>query len=165
MKILLAVDGSSFSDAAVTTVARRPWPANSELKILSVLEPPLPPTPEAWSIPPDYFAELERAALANAQTTVAAACETLKRTLAGSVAVSCEYLQGSPKNVILEEAERWGADLIVVGSHGYPAWERFLMGSVSQAVVAHAKCSVEVVRNRKPVADEEARYAANRYLK
>jgi nucleotide-binding universal stress UspA family protein len=48
--------------------------------------------------------------------------------------------------VILDEAESWGADLIVVGSHGYRAWERFLLGSVSQSVVSHAKCSVEVVR-------------------
>jgi len=48
--------------------------------------------------------------------------------------------------VILDEAESWGADLIVLGSHGYNAWKRFLLGSVSQAVVSHAKCSVEVVR-------------------
>jgi hypothetical protein len=39
-----------------------------------------------------------------------------------------------------------GADLIVVGSHGYRALERFLLGSVSQSVVSHAACSVEVVR-------------------
>jgi hypothetical protein len=35
---------------------------------------------------------------------------------------------------------------IVVGSHGYRAWERFLLGSVSQSIVSHARCSVEVVR-------------------
>jgi nucleotide-binding universal stress UspA family protein len=48
--------------------------------------------------------------------------------------------------VILDEAESWRADLIVEGSHGYSAWKRFLLGSVSQAVVIHANCSVEVVR-------------------
>ena len=53
---------------------------------------------------------------------------------------------GAPRPVILDEAENWGADLIVMGSHGYGAWKRFLLGSVSQAVVSHAKCSVEVVR-------------------
>jgi len=53
---------------------------------------------------------------------------------------------GPPRVVILDEAESWGADLIVVGSHGYRAWERFLLGSVSQSIVSHAECSVEVVR-------------------
>jgi nucleotide-binding universal stress UspA family protein len=53
---------------------------------------------------------------------------------------------GSPRPVILDEAESWGADLIVLGSHGYSAWKRLFLGSVSQAVVSHAKCSVEVVR-------------------
>ena len=53
---------------------------------------------------------------------------------------------GSPKRIIVEEAETWGADLVVVGSHGYRSWERMLLGSVSQAVAAHAECSVEIVR-------------------
>ena len=56
-------------------------------------------------------------------------------------------IEGPPKLVILEEAEKFGADLIVVGSHGYGFVERFLLGSVSQAVAVHAKCSVEIVRN------------------
>jgi hypothetical protein len=58
MKILLAIDGSSFSDVAVAEIARRPWPAGSEIKVLSVFELPLPPTPEAWAIAPEYFEEL-----------------------------------------------------------------------------------------------------------
>jgi len=49
--------------------------------------------------------------------------------------------------VILREAERWNADLIVVGSHGYGPIRRFLFGSVSAAVALNAKCSVEIVRN------------------
>ena len=56
---------------------------------------------------------------------------------------------GPPKRVILEEAEAFGADLIVLGSHGYGAFERFLLGSVSQSVALHAKCSVEIVRRPK----------------
>ena len=48
--------------------------------------------------------------------------------------------------MIVEEAERWGADLILVGSHGYGSVKRFMLGSVSQAVATHAPCSVEIVR-------------------
>lgn len=48
----------------------------------------------------------------------------------------------------MEEAEAFNADLIVAGSHGHGGLERFLLGSVSQTVAAHAKCSVEIVRRR-----------------
>jgi nucleotide-binding universal stress UspA family protein len=55
--------------------------------------------------------------------------------------------------VILDQAESWGADLIVLGSHGYSGWRRFLLGSVSHAVATHAHCSVEIVR-QKPHAEK-----------
>ncbi len=63
--------------------------------------------------------------------------------------VTMGVLSGVPKRAILEEAERFGADLIVVGSHGHGMLERFLLGSVSQAVALHATCSVEIVRSPK----------------
>jgi nucleotide-binding universal stress UspA family protein len=46
---------------------------------------------------------------------------------------------------ILAEAEEWGADLIVIGSHR-PAMSTYLLGSNAKTVVRHAKCSVLVVR-------------------
>jgi len=149
MKILLAVDGSTCSDAAVEEIATRPWPTSSEIKVLSAFELPIPPTPEAWAIPPDYFEELDRSAKEHAKAIVERALETLRRRLHSSVAITGECLPGPAKTVILDEAENWKADLIVVGSHGYRAWERFLLGSVSQAIVSHARCSVEVVRKRE----------------
>jgi nucleotide-binding universal stress UspA family protein len=59
--------------------------------------------------------------------------------------------EGDPRSVIVDEAEDWKADLIVVGSHGRTGLKRWLLGSVTQAVVAHAPCSVEVVRRRRPI--------------
>jgi nucleotide-binding universal stress UspA family protein len=146
MKVLLAVDGSPCSDAAIEEVCRRPWPADSFVKVINVFELPLPPTPEAWAIPPGYFEEMDQAIRKHSQTIVAHAIEKLTAKLNKAVRIDGGCFPGSPRAVILEEAERLGADLIVVGSHGYRAWERFLLGSVSQAVVLHAKCSVEVVR-------------------
>jgi nucleotide-binding universal stress UspA family protein len=64
------------------------------------------------------------------------------------VEISGELLFGSPDSRIVEAAESFGADLIVVGSHGYNRWERLLLGSVSASVVHHAPCSVLVVRTR-----------------
>jgi nucleotide-binding universal stress UspA family protein len=145
MKILLAIDGSTCSDEAIEGIARRPWPVGSEVKVLTAFELSLPPTPETWALPPGYLDEMDRAARQHAQSIVERAVEKLKSKL-DAVVVHGEFLPGPARIVILDEAESWGADLIIVGSHGYRAWERFLLGSVSQSVVSHAKCSVEVVR-------------------
>jgi nucleotide-binding universal stress UspA family protein len=144
MKILLAVDGSEYSDAAVEQVVNRPWPEGTQVKVISAFEMPISPTPETWSIPAEYFNELELAARSRATDAVTSAVEQLKT--AKGLTIESEVIEGSPKQVILDEAERWSADLIVVGSHGYRGWERLLLGSVSQAIVSHARCSVEVVR-------------------
>ena len=156
MRILLAVDGSSFSDAAVNEVASRPWPPASEVKVVTAFQVPLVPTPEVWAISDEYFPELERIAREQAQSVVDAAVSRLATSLDKSLTVTGEVLVGLPREAILEEAERWQADLIVMGSHGYGAWRGFLLGSVSRTVVTQAKCSVEVVHRRQEHEDARA---------
>lgn len=144
MKILLAIDGSPCSEAAVEEVARRPWPEGTSVKVLTALEPPVPPTPHAWALPPSYYDDLQAVRRKQGQNIVDHAMQRLKSNK--TVSVDAVLVPGSPRPVIVDEAESWGADLIVLGSHGYSVWKRLLLGSVSQAVVSHAKCSVEVVR-------------------
>lgn len=146
MRILMAIDGSPCSEAAIHEVALRPWPANSEFRIISAFQIPLNPAPEAWTLQPECYAEMERAEREQAQKAVDVACGELRKAKGESANVSGQVLPGPPQPVILEEADRWKADLIVVGSHGYGTWHRLILGSVSQAVVLHAHCSVEVVR-------------------
>src|SRR5262249_34217112 len=76
--------------------------------------------------------------------------------------ITREVANGSAKDVILDEAEKWGADLIVLGSHGYKGWRRFLLGSVSHAVATHARCSVEIVRRRGSGEDRGERIEGRR---
>ncbi len=147
MKILLAVDGSQISDAAVTEVARRPWPPGSEVRIISAADWPASPALQD-SLPPHFKAELEKSALQHAEGIADKAISTLRENEYQVLPVSKAVTIDSPKDAIIEEAERWGADLIVVGSHGYRGYKRFLLGSVSQAVAAQAKCSVEIVRRQ-----------------
>ncbi len=146
MKILVGVDGSPYSDAALAEVARRPWPKGSEILVVHAFELPLAMTPEVWSLPSEYYDQLDRVTREHAMAVVEVAVEKLKSALGEAAQVQGKSIPGSPKRVILSEAENWKPDLIVVGSHGYPVWERLLLGSVSHAVVSHAKCSVEVVR-------------------
>jgi nucleotide-binding universal stress UspA family protein len=160
MRILLCVDGSPCSDAAVEEVGRRPWPDGSLIKVLTTFELPMPPTPEGWALPVNYFDEMDLALRKQAQNIVDRAIAQLKTKLPKTIAVDAQILPGPPRNVILDEAEGWGANLIVVGSHGYRAWERFLLGSVSQSVVSHAKCSVEVVRSKQGRRNESQRFSS-----
>lgn len=143
MKILLAVDGSACSNAAVASVAARPWPPGSSLKIISAVELPFMPTPETWALPDSYYAQLEEAAQEQAQKAVDDAAARLAQS---QLEITTEVQNGRARDVILNEAENWKADLLVVGSHGYSGWQRFWLGSVSQSIASHAHCSVEIVR-------------------
>ena len=146
MKVLLAIDGSACSDAAVAEVSRRPWPTGSEVKVFSVVELPVVPAIDPWTIPPDYFEEIMKAARESAGEAVGKAVAKLQMGEDKTLKITSQMIEGSPKRAILDEAEQWRADLIVVGSHGYGVLNRLLLGSVSQAMALHAKCSVEIVR-------------------
>jgi nucleotide-binding universal stress UspA family protein len=145
MKILLATDGSDYSKAAVNSVAERTWPEGSVLKIVSVMEIPYAPTTEAWVLPDSYYNELERVAKEQAESAIK---DAVGRFRSAGLEIITKIISGSPREVILDEAESWDADLIVLGSHGYTGWQRFLLGSVSHAVATHAHCSVEIVRKK-----------------
>lgn len=146
MKILLSVDGSAFSYAAVEEVANRPWPSQSEVKVITAAELPVMVGMEPWVPSPDYFEQLQKAIRDAAQDVIDKALLKLSASTDKTLKISTEIIEGSPGQVIVDEAERWKADLIVMGSRGLGAWNRLLLGSVSSAVVHHAKCSVEIVR-------------------
>lgn len=146
MKILLAVDGSAYSDAAIEEVAQRPWPPHSEVKVITAAETPVIVGMEPWAASPEYFGNLEKSVRDAAKGVIESAVVKLQTTEDKSLKISSEIIQGSPRQVIVEEAERWNADLVVIGSRGLGIWNRLLLGSVSNSVVHHAHCSVETVR-------------------
>ena len=149
MKILLAVDGSASSDEAIAEIGRRPWPEQTQVKLVTAVETPVMVGMEPWAAGPLYVHDVQ--AVSSAANAVLEDSLTKLKAAAGSrLKITGEVIPGSPQQVIVEEAERWGADLIVMGSRGLGAWNRLLLGSVSNAVVHHAKCSVEIVRRAEP---------------
>ncbi|MCI0336355.1 MAG: universal stress protein [Acidobacteria bacterium] len=149
MKILLATDGSDCSKAAVSAVADRPWPAESEVKVISVVEPAYVPTTDTWVLPENYYVELDKAAREQADSAIRHAVEKIRASDVANLTITSEIKDGLARDVILEEAENWRAELIVIGSHGYRGLKKFLLGSVSHAIATHAHCSVELVRHRE----------------
>jgi nucleotide-binding universal stress UspA family protein len=144
VRILIGMDQSSDSNAALDAVCSRNWPKGSEAGVLAVVDTVMPVNSE--SADPTAMKWLEVDDEKNwdqVREIFEPAAEKLRR-----VGLHAEVLvrRGNPADEILEEANTWGADCIFVGAKGTRGIDRLLLGSVSSAVSARAHCSVEVVR-------------------
>lgn len=144
MKILLAVDGSKYSEAAVQNLTSAFRAQSSEVLVLQVVEPLVfsAPPQMAQGYAPEMAARLQDQ-LKQARESVLRTAETLRK--AGFKADS-RVVENEVRTGILDVAADWHADLIVLGSHGEKGLRRFLLGSVAEFVARHAHCSVLVVR-------------------
>ena len=141
VRILLALDGSLCSEAAVHAIATRMWPPASEVRLLTVIDP------SNGGIPPASRARLSMTSREWVKAFMDAAARNLRNV---ELLVSSKIEEGDPKRLIIVNAEEWGAECIFVGaSCSQKPFERFLLGSVATAVVSRAHCSVEVVRARQ----------------
>ncbi len=146
MKILLAVDDSKSSVAAVSLLIAQAKTKGTEVRLLHVVEPfPVIAAQKKGSRESPNFVAARLEQRERAKELLARAAERLR---SAGFKVSFSVEEGDARSIILEHAETWNADLIVVGSHGRKGLSRFLMGSVSEAVARHARCSVEIVRIR-----------------
>jgi nucleotide-binding universal stress UspA family protein len=161
MKILLAIDGSSCSNAAVENIAQRLWPADTEVRIVSAVEPPLGVVSSPWNVSAQFCIKIQNDAIEQARNVVNEAEKRLNNKLV-KFKISTLTPIGNPEQVILSEGKRWGADLIVLGSWGHGAANRFRLGSVSNGIVQNAECSVHVVRQVHLQADNRARQKISR---
>lgn len=136
MKVLLAVDDSQYSEAAAEALVQQIPPERAEVCIFHAVDLQLPiPTSDA-----DVF---KKESLKRGYELVQRMDHLLNKS---GYKVQTIVQEGYPKSLIVGYAEHWGADLIVLGTHGRKGVDRFLMGSVAESVVRHAPCSVLVVR-------------------
>jgi nucleotide-binding universal stress UspA family protein len=142
MKLLLAIDDSKFSQAATQAVIDRVLPEDTEVRVLHVLTPIRRLRGEVGA-PIEASSTLEQEQLIQAKALLE---ETADQLRPERLNVSTVVEEGDPKTRIIDHAVHWHADLIVLGSHGRKGIDRFLLGSVSEAVARHAPCSVEIVR-------------------
>lgn len=144
MRILLATDGSTFSEVAEKTVTATIIPQNAEVLVLEVVEPLMftAPPQMAPGYAPEQAARMQEIVnLAKKTTDLAAG-----RLRAAGFKAEARVVETDVRNGILDTAEHWKPDLIVLGSHGRRGLAKFLLGSVADAVARHAKCSVFIVR-------------------
>jgi nucleotide-binding universal stress UspA family protein len=148
MKVIIATDGSDFSAAAAQRACELfSNIAGTRFKIVSVFEDLPVLATEPFAVSAEYYQGLTDAIKSRASEFAVHTEEFLRERFGANVEISHEVMHGTPEKCIVDLATNWNAELIVVGSHGRGFWRR-LLGSVSDAVVHHAPCSVLVVRSR-----------------
>jgi nucleotide-binding universal stress UspA family protein len=146
MRVLLPVDGSYHSDAAVESVVNTTWPEGTTFCITTVAEP-------LHKFVDGCFGSFGKLALQAQQELdgdihkVLAEAAGKLRTKFGADKVTDQYSEGVVADQILEQAKKWKADLIVMGSHGNGGYNDDGLGSVCLRVTAHAPCSVRIIQD------------------
>ncbi|HKV41028.1 MAG TPA: universal stress protein, partial [Blastocatellia bacterium] len=144
-RLLLATDGSDCSLAAAREVASRPWPAGSEVQVVSAVEI-LAAAIEPFFPGPRIVTQVQEESASISETAVREAAALLD---ASGLKTSVKLLKGDSKEQIVRYAREWHADLVVVGTHTRHGLSLLLEGSVSEAVALESECSVLVVREAR----------------
>jgi nucleotide-binding universal stress UspA family protein len=161
MRVLLAIDDSAYSEAAVKAVIDQLRPANTEVCVFHAVE---------WlrEMPQSYmFGEgptYDRDILSNREQSFKRAEELVARVAQQLQTAGFQTTTATPdtdpRHGIIDRATDWKADLIVMGSHGRRGLEKLLLGSVAEAVMRHASCSVEIARLPPPATAPAAKSGA-----
>lgn len=148
MKILVANDGSEFGVVALAAAADLvDISRETHVKVVTVVVPDAVTDVERFIETARHLSDLSDPLVRHAEDVGIRSAEYLHNRFAGTgVTITHEVLGGSAARAIVEKAEHWHADLIVVGSHGQSVWKRTLLGSVSDQVMHHSPCSVLVAR-------------------
>jgi nucleotide-binding universal stress UspA family protein len=142
MNVIVGVDDSDFSNRAIRFVAESKWPEGSRFVVISAAGWPAVSGPGellSASVIEEVQEEQER----QHQRIADKAAAQLKEA---GLTAEARAMSGDPRFTLVDEAEKERADLVVVGTHGRTGVKRLLLGSVASFVVAHAPCSVLVVR-------------------
>ncbi len=142
-RILLAVDGSSTSDAALEEGIKLAKDQGARLRLVHVLDF----SPLAWGT--EGYIDLTVIEDAIRRTGEQILAKASQRAAEQKVEVESELLECFGERVphrISEEAEHWGADLIVIGTHGRRGFDHLLLGSVAEGVSRRASVPVLLVR-------------------
>lgn len=136
-RVLVAIEDRDDADRIVKWLMQHPFANPAELHVLhavvpiGVTEPYVGPEISAWLQDVQHYAEV-------------LVQSTASQLLSAQYKVTTAVIQGNPATIIEQEAK--GMDLVVVASHGRKGLSRFLLGSVSHAVVHHVTCPVLILR-------------------
>lgn len=159
-KILIPVEDMKFGEAQIDFLAKHELPAETEFTLMTVITP-LVVQDYGFAVPSTYLDIIVTEDEKRARKLLNELEGRLKKRFP-SGKITLRVAMGAAAGEILHEAKEEAHDWIVMGSHGRTGWDKFLLGSVSQAVVNRAHCSVTVVRKaEQEAASEEEQEAAS----
>ena len=140
-KVLFTTDGSQFAEDSLPWAVDLAKQCKADLRIITVIENPVfYGTPEATAL---YDAEFYRSLSSELEKLAATSVERARKTAESSgVICTTSVRHGSPADEIIEECKDWGADVVVVSTHGRSGLARLFLGSVANRIVNHAPCPV-----------------------
>jgi len=138
-KILVPVDFSEGSLAALRTARELARSTSAELLLLHADEYPVMPAGELPYLPPQAIEE-------HTEGVARAFADVVGKAKQDGVTASGSVVQGPTLAAILDAATKQGADMIVMGTHGRRGFRHLIMGSVAERIVRTAKIPVMTVR-------------------
>jgi nucleotide-binding universal stress UspA family protein len=146
MRVLIAVEDELFARAIVDFVSAHGWRPDTQMKVLYVVERPF----AGDEITAIYGAELQAEMLKYGREfgdrLVQQVQQWLQDRIDKAIPLETSVIVGKPHHAIVYTAQEWPADMIVMGSHGRHGLSKFLLGSVSMAVLSQAPCTAVIVR-------------------
>jgi nucleotide-binding universal stress UspA family protein len=144
MKVIVAIEDELFGNAIIDFIGTQRWASGTEFELVHVID--YPPTSETIGelccMEAQRMFDEEQAAMRKLLMDL----DLRLIKLVPDVQSEQKILFGFPKDKLLHEVEDTKADLLIVGSHGRRGFSRFLLGSVSMAMLSHAPCSVLIVK-------------------
>lgn len=142
-KILIAVDNSTCAEKAAKAGYEMAAKFEAKVALVNIIEPvPVTATPEMTLAP--AFMEMYD----NSKENSLVLLQGMQKKYSKGVKTSHLTVIDTASHGIIEEAEKWGADLIVIGTHGRTGFNHFFMGSVAEHVARKSACPVLIVPNR-----------------
>ena len=158
MRILIGMDDSPCSQAAMEYVCGMSWPKGTKVTVLSAMRPVVTGYIEAYVPTPEVTARIEQEQCERFEALLARAERALR---ASGLDARARTVRGDPREALLDAARAEHSDLIVLGSHGRSGFSKLLLGSVAGRIVTHAPCTVTVVKaapvSNPPAAAAQAR--------
>lgn len=145
MKVLIAVEDIVFGEAISNYVIQHDWKEMPSFKIINVVAPLKYIIPPVTGVSDTRYIDVLEEKKRHGKSVVLNVGTALRRAFPHAPLEEV-VIDGDPKSKILDVADQWQADLIVMGSHSRSDLGRLFLGSVSLAVLSHAGCSVAIVR-------------------